>query len=237
MILNFSSPFVFFKTRKTASTSVEASLEEAFWGSPASHGKRASIYRDGFVTGRPNNFRHPIAARWGYLTARRYFGKFSLTSRELEKLLALSPHSSVFAARQALPEDIWHRAKKIVVVRNPWDKAVSDFYWKTRGRVLLGKDFDLFQSYAHQALPIALESEMTQHWDDTWACIRFENLFEDFQRLVVELGGIPPSALPKYKTAVRPTASTYQHLYTKESRDIVGANWKDWVEQFGYRFE
>lgn len=236
MIVNFSVPFIFFKTRKSASTSAEAALEQSFWGRTPSHGKKASVYRDGFVTGRPTNFKNARNAGLSFIRMSANYRRYGLSPSQARRLMVLGPHSSVSEVVRSLPRRLWEESKKIVVVRNPWDKAVSDFFWMKRSRGAQKSDTHSFLAFVSQSLPIPLETEIVDWWDADWRYVRFENFEEDLGNLVAELGGSSEYSIPRFKANVRPSGKSYLSFYTPESRDIVANNWQAWIERFNYRF-
>ncbi|SVD58464.1 uncharacterized protein METZ01_LOCUS411318, partial [marine metagenome] len=69
--------------------------------------------------------------------------QFSLNSKQINSLvkrhykykhgfLGTQTHSSASCVKNFCP-DLWHRAFKFAFVRNPWDHAVSDYYWRMQG--------------------------------------------------------------------------------------------------------
>lgn len=236
MIINFSIPLLFFKTRKTASTSVEAALEQSFWGVPASHGKKASIYPDGFVTGRPTNVSNRL--QHGILIARvlKQLRSHGLSIHQCIALTKLGPHSHVSEVMSILPRSFFVRATKVAVVRNPWDKVVSDYFFSTRYPVLRRKTRENFEEFASRALPAVVESEIVEYQDKSWRICLYEELPFALKAVISETGG-ERTELPRFKAGIRPPNFHYSRLYTSQSREVVERNWAPWISYFGYQFE
>ena len=237
MIIEFDRPLIFFKTRKTGSTSVEAALEATLWGRSPDHGKQASIYGNGFVTGRPRNFRSLKRQLSGLPKMVMYFGRYGCRPAESASFARLRPHDPPEKIMAMVPSGVWERAHKIAVVRNPWDKVVSDFFWESRGTNLAADLTTAFEAYVSRSLPWPVEEQVPRLLDPTWTLLRFETLERDFCRLTQALGlGEHRSLLPQFKSNVRPPGTDYRDVHTAFTREVVAVNWSDWIQTFDYSF-
>jgi hypothetical protein len=110
--------------------------------------------------------------------------------------------------------------KTVMVVRNPWDRVVSDyFYHKRRGFTGSFKDF----------IP-ELKPLVDYHAD---VILRFEHLQKDFNTFLKSIGQ-KPFLLPRLNTTKHKHYSTY---YDDKKKEYVRKRYAKDIETFGYRFE
>ncbi|WP_171321480.1 hypothetical protein [Halovulum dunhuangense] len=165
--------FVFIKTGKTASTSVEMYLER--WCRPP--GAR--------ITERTRQHR----SRHGIVGA-RMTGKPSRLGRWLHPW---RNHMSATEIRDRLGRDRWGAYAKITSIRNPFDKALSQYLWHTR----LPEPRDLHEAAAfrpaftaHLRAYPGLTDHHTLHVDGAYApdlTIRYEHLAQDLSDVCARL--------------------------------------------------
>jgi len=134
---------------------------------------------------------------------------------------------------------------KFAVVRNPWDKAVSQFAFMQRRedlRRFIGMQAD--DSFKHYLALIARKPHV--QWlaqvrfvqdDDGQSLVdlivRFETLQAGMQDVFTRLG-LPQAPLPHLKKGRR---GPYQAYYDAEAKDMVHALYQDDIRAFGYQFE
>lgn len=238
MLTQFTIPLVYFKTVKTAGTSTEASLEAALWDRTPAHGKLASVYEDGFVTGRPQNFRGEDDRSQGAAEMLSLYRPLGFSSARVSLLSKLVPHSSVSEVCSALPQALWYRATKVVNIRNPWDRAVSYYFWCRRRRRATPRDvYGDFERFVTRIKPSAVEKEVASAFDSTWRTIRYETLLPDIEKIFEEFNISSRFSLPRYKTNTRPRGLHYSQFFSDSSRRVVAKNWGEWIDLFGYKFD
>ena len=123
MIISHRHKFIFLKTVKTGGTSVEIALSR-YCGdedvvtpiSPADEPTRLELG----IT--PRNYLAPRAA----YSLPDYYRL--LMQREEKKLYW--NHITAAEVRDRIGADIWNSYFKFTIERNPWDKTISDFYWR-----------------------------------------------------------------------------------------------------------
>lgn len=164
-------------------------------------------------------------------------------------------HATIQQIKAHLVSDI-HNHYKFTFVRNPWDRAVSDWMYLTQQkchtfqscRVKLQsptlKDYLLstggYEKYNH----LNSSSGRGDHWFTQHSYIaidgvdqmdyigRFENLQQDFDTICDRIG-IQRRLLPgKNKTKHK----NYTEYYDDETRDIVAKRYAKDIEYFGYKF-
>ncbi len=124
VLVSHTHKFVFLKTSKTAGTSVEMALEPLC--TPDGHvpveKTSAQFFNEGVIG------RRMTRPRWPHLLFRRQNRwRHHMTAVEL---------------RDVLGAKRWGGYRKISAVRNPFDRAVSQFHWKLRGDPVLEAPFD-----------------------------------------------------------------------------------------------
>ena len=141
---------------------------------------------------------------------------------------------------------------KFSIVRNPWDRAVSDYKWWTRPD---SPFFDFLKSTTlEDYLLIRNGYEKINHLNDSsgradhfytqysfieigGACamdciIKFENLQQDFDHFCDQIG-IPQQKLPHTHKTNR---KHYSEYYNQKTIDIVAEKYRKDIEYFDYQF-
>ncbi|PSO49040.1 MAG: hypothetical protein BRC33_08070 [Cyanobacteria bacterium SW_9_44_58] len=125
MIICHKYQFIFLKTRKTAGSSVEIALS------------RLCDENDIVTTIAEEELRQEEGGRAGKNIPKSWY-QYSpkdiaklflpLPNRKPEKSL-LHNHVSAKRVKRYVSSEIWNNYLKITIERNPWDKAISHYYW------------------------------------------------------------------------------------------------------------
>ena len=125
---------------------------------------------------------------------------------------------------------------KFTIVRNPWDRAVSE--WKYFNKVYPGYNLDFKSSlittqFAGKMYPWE-EHNWSQHVYTTNCDYvgRFENLQNDFDNICKDIG-LPQQKLPWMN---KTTHKHYTEYYDEEAKSIVAERNARDIEYFGYKF-
>jgi len=116
------------------------------------------------------------------------------------------------------------------VVRNPWDRVVSAYLSSERK--------DSFDSYcfkeSENIFDIGKQVEWTTGKYPPQEILRFENLTEDFKKMVRNRGlvCVDPNIPHKNKT----NHDHYSKYYSRETRDLIYNIFKEDIDSFGYKF-
>jgi len=230
MIISHSHRFIFIKSIKTAGTSIEAVLSNYCSGSDI------VTPLNNFAFNRDEN------------------GKFLHQSMNAEDFKEIGQHVEALSVKNKVPGDVWDDYFKFSIIRNPWDRAVSDFHWKKRQDPAFNprKRF-----YHHLGVPFdemaTLKKQFSNYirgdnWDnndsfyilDGELCvdfvIRYENLADDFNEVCKKIG-VQTISLPHLKGGIRKKNYHYSEYFDEESKAIVAERHRHDVRLFGYQFE
>lgn len=144
-------------------------------------------------------------------------------------------HMLPFQIIETYPIDIFDYFK-FSIVRNPYDKMVSHYYWQQsieNNRYgsfdLLVKDFYDYKSISNwKYYSIDNNNIMNK-------IIKFENLQNDLNNLPINTN-IDISNIFE-KSNVRPANIAYQELYSTTSKEMVEEQCSNEIEMFNYKFE
>lgn len=224
MLVSHSYKFIYTKTRKTAGSSVESYFEpfcmpDGEWSQR--HFRPEYVSDTGIIGVRGKAAGGGEACWWNHMPAG--------------------------LIRRHLGEHTWRSYFKFCVIRNPFEKAISAFYYeklldhrggKRREVQWTDRDPDLFEQWLecwHAPMDrntFCIEGKFAL--DDV---IRHEALTSDMERICQRLT-IPwkPERLPAFKRGIRPQEATAQRLYTWRARQLVREVYRFELQYFGYKF-
>jgi Sulfotransferase family len=221
MVISHARRFIYLKTWKTASTSIQAALADVC----GEH--RLIIDRENVDIVLGSDTPHP----WG--TSYRARWKFRRDGG----------HSAPAIIRAFVGRRRWDSYYKFSFVRNPWDTYVSGYWWRNTGKV--SETFaDVRAEFKRWLLAgegrrnfsiISIDGNVVADFVG-----RFENLEEDLNHAREHLG-LPLLTLPNretrlYKGQYRPKGDRYQDYYDAESIAYVAQADAPLIEHFGYEF-
>ena len=230
MIISHEHKFIFIRTKKTASTSIEIALSEFL-------GDRDIITRIAKTD-------EKTRARLGYRGPQNYLVPFSsYQPRDWRRLLIkrrrvqYTNHMDARSIKKLIGKEIWNSYFKFCFERNPWDKVISYYYWrhKTEPRPTIsefiksGRAHILSASGGFDAYSIKGKIAVDR------VCA-YENLGDEMQQLSERLGlpGIP--RLPNAKGAHRKDRRHYRDSLSDEDRMDIAKIFAREIAYFDYRF-
>lgn len=232
MIVSHKNRFIFIKTRKTAGTSIEIALAKFCGPDDIITRLSASEEQNKFDLGYrgSQNTRIPLNQYrkwdlWFWLRGGGPAHHFNHTSASLIK-------------RRMDPES-FREYCKFCVVRNPWDRAVSIYYWrKYRAKEALPENVN-FTEFLSSSPTEVLTNSGLYLVDGEPAIdrfIKFENLEMELAEILEEMG-LEMVELPHAKGNTRKTKEHYSIMFDNDSIDLIAriCNWE--IEYFGYEFE
>jgi len=156
------------------------------------------------------------------------------------------PHAPAARVAEAFPRE-WASFRKLAIVRNPWDKTVSDYYWRIQ-RLRTPPSFAAYvEALAADddlggIVPLAFHDNWPMYTIDNQVVadrvVRFEQLQEGLEVFFRDVGLDWDGWLPRSKGGHRPAGAPggYRYHYTPELERLIGRLYANEIEQFGYRF-
>jgi hypothetical protein len=228
VLISHEKEFIFIKTQKSASSSIEEYLEYHLLGTPPEGFGEYSPERatdDGYVSGR------------GMLRGKKPFMRHHADSSEILNLLG---------------EQRFMRYQKATCVRNPWDQIVSYFWWRLRvfprlasiaskaPMVVVKLWFSIWyftrrsrlKSYSFTHL-LSVEGKIPP-----MHIIRFESLEADLRDLLKKQGlSMQEQYLPTRKSHLRLRPEGFQKYYFGFVRNAVARDRSRDLKNFGYQWK
>ena len=225
MIVNHTYKFIFLKTRKTAGTSVEIALSRFCGGDDIV----TPLYVDDEATRRelgycaPQNYRIPLRqyeARdwWRALRGKR---------------ARLKNHSVAGLVRRILGPEVWESYFKFAIERDPFDKAISRYYWNLRDAQQRGDFYDVLRALPEKELSsfeiYSIDGEVAVD-----RVLRFERLGDELEEVRKQLGIPEPLELTRAKGSHRPETRHYSEILDARCRALIEGRCAREIETFGY---
>jgi hypothetical protein len=216
MLISHRHRFIFLKTQKTAGTAIEIALR-ALLGpddvitpiSRADEQLSRQLGRPG-----PRHFRAPLH---DYQTA----DLLQLLARARLKKRFYN-HIPAARVKEQLPLAIWQGYLKISVERNPFDKAISSYYWRTRKQ----RQPIPIDQYLHSCPTSEISNWPIYSINDaviTDVMLRHEQLADDLAALADTLGLHQPLELPQQrpKGQIRSDRRPWQEVLDPASQERI----------------
>ena len=217
MIISHKHKFIFFKTRKTAGSSIQVALGE--------HCGKNDIITGQYRKGIDDNSHS--------------------AGLNMDKFYTNHPHPELIPTKSFIQnnigEDVWNSYFKFAFVRNPYDIAVSRYHWDRKKRKRQDeisiddfqkwvKDGDLTNEdwlYKYIATNNGIELDFVG---------RFENLNNDLD-YICERIGIPNLDLGFLKSGFRDKKLKYTEYYDDETQNLVNNFFDIDLNLFNYGFK
>ena len=212
MLISHRMKFIYTKTYKTASTSVESYFEpycmpEGAWC--FSHQRDEYVSHTGVIGYRGRDIR-----------GKQWFN-----------------HMPASAIRKHVDDSTWDDYFKFCVVRNPFDKLISGFFYFGGDRGARQDVVSRFRRWVRHA-PLV---DRDKYRIDGQVCldyfIKYEHLLSGIKYVCASLG-IPfePERIPKLKVGTRNREITAEELYDNATIRVVEKLFEFELNQFDYQF-
>jgi hypothetical protein len=226
MIVCHRFRFIFLKPKKTGGTSVELALSKLCGPDDIITPVNEEHLRQGRG---PQNYIVPYRDwlwRLGLRSAGGSAPKF-----------VFSAHSLGRDIRRHIGRNVWDQYRKATIIRNPWDREVSRFFW-VRGRPNIPGEFEEFIERVTRRHPIRNDGlRWGLNRDGAGFLMRYESLADDYAAFVRSLGVSEVPELPAAKVGTRPAeARRYHEVYNDRTREAIRSIYRREIEALGYEF-
>lgn len=226
MIVSHELETIFIKTRKVAGTSVQLALA-------------TQCGPDDIITPSLEPAGKDIGARAPQHY--QYTGR-QLTPWQLLRWLknrsrpGYKSHHPASDIRRRLGDDVWNAYFTFTVERNPWDKAVSRYFWEKARKPTVPEFSHFLRSCPRHLLTcFDLYSDGGEVIVDQ--VLPFESLRDEIETVWRRLGVSPPP-LPRTNASQRPaSARDYRTMYTDDDAAFIAEVCAREIATFGYVFE
>lgn len=226
MIINHQYKFIYLKTRKTASTSLEIALSK-FCG-PLDIITQISEKDE--IIRRESGYPGPQNDKIDYKYYSLQDWRKWLFSRKAKKIYNHIPAAEV---QRYIPRRIWEDYFIFTFVRNPYDKAISRYYWDL-SRMNKTPEINEYLS----SLPADKLSDWQIYTIDDQIVADKVYQYEDFENSLKELKNtldLPESLkLPYAKGGHRKPKTNHRDLLSPETIEIIYKKCKKEIQYFGY---
>ena len=231
MIVSHKHRFIFIKTKKTAGTAIEAAISQLCGPDDVITPYRAASEKDRKGLG-PQNYRieHPLKPQrsiWRKL--------FMRPERYWHPTVGFYEHMPAWRIRNYVGEEVWGSYYKFAFDRNPWDRQVSWYLYKTKSK----KNPPSFEQHL-ETWAAYVDNHELYMIDQNLAVDflgRYETLEEDLNKALAEAGVTTPISVPKVNLTPNKDAShDYRDYYTPKIRDKMAKWYEPEIELLGYQF-
>lgn len=204
MIVSHRHRFIFIKTRKTASTSVELFLRQFCGPDDIITRDAPDDERLARRLGLPSHQNHgaTVVMPWDIRGRDLWWAR---RNRAYTRRAGVAMHADARAIRDLVGDNVWRTYTKITTVRNPWDATVSMYYWRkatggSGGQERPGRTLDdaVERSGLNWATYTIDDVPVVDH------VIRHGRLDADLATVCEALGLHPRIPLPGAKGGIRP---------------------------------
>ena len=227
MIISYSRKFIFIKTKKTAGSTVEAVLATG-----CLPGDTVTAPSDKFVG-------MDIAKLNASLAASDPSDEENENERENRRRLRKSGgvynHMTAAEARAIIDAAFWNDALKITVERHPYEKAVSQAFFRMGKARRRGVEFpEHLDRVVHAGDYVGFPRWTIESKVAVDEFIRQENLQADLDRIGERLGMPMPAELPRFKSKKRVDRRPAREILSDEQKEIVFTRCREEFEILGY---
>jgi hypothetical protein len=232
MIVSHEHRFIFLKTKKTAGTAIEAALSALCGPGDVITPYRAESEED--RQGRPpQNYRiehllKPKRPLWRRLLRR--------PERYYHPSVGFYEHMPAHLVRAYVGDEVWRSYFKFAFDRNPWDRQISWYFYKTKSKATR-PSFERFMASRRRAYVDNHEIYM----DDGAMAVdflgRYESLDDDLAKALQMAGVERHLAVPKANvTPDKGERKDYRSYYTPKTEALVADWYAPEIKLLGYGF-
>lgn len=231
MIISHKHKYIFIKTTKTAGTSIEIALSK-FCGAEdviTPLMPKDELLRQDYGGLGPQNFE-----RFRQLAEYSKGDWWRLLSQgKRPKVTLFWHHITAKQIKARLSPDIWDNYYKFCFVRNPWDRAVSRYFWNMERD---GSQDTLDESLKNNNPNSNFEIYSIDGQVSVDFAGKYESLLADFTTVCQKLNIPFDGELPRAKSTSRTTKKHYSDILSSAQADYIRQNCAQEVELFGYQY-
>jgi hypothetical protein len=231
MQVSHEKKFIFLKTVKTASTSIEQTLQKYCSDKEYIFGSEL-----GGLDELNEDFSHKESPL-GIITVPLFFSNLQ---GEVVRSYYWD-HMTAEELKHKIGSNIWDNYFKFCVVRNPFEKVISIFSFITRGNQV-GENVPkklLFEMFLPLILETPLFCDKNIYTINGDICVdkilRYETLEKDFSSICDELG-VSRETLPKINNQYRDKRLNCGEFYSDYSKELVSDRYAFEIGKFAYTF-
>jgi len=232
MIISHEHKFIFLKTKKTAGTAIEAALSELCGPLDV-----ITPYREESEQDRkgapPQNYRidHPLKPKrplWRKLLGR--------PERYYHHSVGFYEHMPAARVRAYVGEEVWRSYFKFAFDRNPWDRQVSWYLYKTKSK-RIRPSFERFmrsrrRAYVDNFAIYTIDGALAVDFVG-----RYERLEEDLNKALEMAGAGRRLQVPRTNVTPNKEADRdYRSYYSADTKALVADWYKPEIALLGYGF-
>lgn len=220
MILSHKYRFIFIKTNKTAGTSIEVALSK-FCGSKdiiTPINEEDEAIRQGLGYRGPQNYTDADGSIlfYNHISAKHV--------------------RDIIKTHNLMNEKKWGRYYKFCFERNPWDRAISLYYWRYQDEPRPS----ISEFIASEELADFAEKSVKSYMKGDNVLVdrvcRYEKLEEELEFVCNQVGIPEKLELPRCKTNARKDKRPYQELLSDSDRARIAELFAKEIELMGYEF-
>jgi hypothetical protein len=219
---------------KTAGTSIEISLSRfcgkddiivPFHKEDETMRQRLKIF--------PQNYIREYTKKWTEYTIKDFLRLVIRGQKPPKKKFRMRQHSSAAEVKEFIGSNIWESYFKFCFVRNPWDRAISHYYWFIREPVRSKNldDFLLKQNKLNYSYIYMIDNKIAVDFVG-----RYENLMTDLGFVCQKLGIPFDNWLPESKRNYRTDRRHYSELLNAKQAELIRKACANEIELFNYSF-
>jgi hypothetical protein len=145
-------------------------------------------------------------------------------------------HMPASLVRAYVGEEVWRSYFKFAFDRNPWDRQISWYFYKTKSK-RFAPSFDRFMNRRARAYVNNYEIYSDESGPAVDFLGQYERLEQDLRKVLRHVGIKEPIDIPRTNiTGTRPDQHDYRDFYTPRTRALVADWYAREIALLGYGF-
>ena len=231
MIISHKYKFIFLKTSKTAGTSIEIALskfcDEKDVITPIS--PKDEIIRQSLGYRGPQNYISTFR-EYKFMDWLNFFLKYKNKRKK-----QYYNHITATRTKKILGNEKWNEYYKFCFVRNPWDRVISQYFWRTKNK---NPKFSKFIKSKHYK-DLIKKGENIYTINNNIVVdkiFKYEEINESMIKLKKILNLPDEIKLPITKSNTRKIKKDYKTFLSNNNRDYIYNTFKKEIKKFNYKY-